>query len=135
MVSDRMKKRFINPDKIPKSKGFTQIVKVENPTELIIISGQTSGDEKGNLVGKGDIKAQTHQVFKNLGTALQAVGAGFSDIVSLNIYMKNISDLNIVREIRSQYLNKQNPPAITSVGVTGLAREELLIEIEALAAL
>ena len=89
----------------------------------------------GTLVGPGDIRAQTRQVFDNLQAALQAVGAGFEQLVKLTYYLVDASQLPVVREVRDQYLNPQQPPASTAVEVRRLARDDLLIEVEAVAVL
>ena len=64
---------------------------------------------------------------------LQAVGAGFQQVVKLTYYLVDASQLPIVREVRDQYVNTQQPPASTAVEVRRLARDDLLIEIEAVA--
>jgi enamine deaminase RidA (YjgF/YER057c/UK114 family) len=85
------------------------------------------------LVGPGDLRAQTGQVFDNLRAALEAVGAGFDQVVKLTYYLVDATQLPIVREVRDQYVNTQQPPASTAVEVRRLVRDELLIEVEAVA--
>jgi enamine deaminase RidA (YjgF/YER057c/UK114 family) len=70
-------------------------------------------------------------VFDNL----QAVGAGFEQLVKLTYYLVDATQLPVVREVRDQYLNLQQPPASTAVEVRRLARDDLLIEVEAVAVL
>ncbi|MFB3062382.1 MAG: RidA family protein, partial [Candidatus Binatia bacterium] len=55
------------------------------------------------------------------------------DVVLLNAFMKDISRIDVFRALRRQYIDQENPPAITTVGVTGLAHPDLLIEIAAFA--
>ena len=74
----------------------------------------------GQLVGKGDLAAQTRQVFANLETALTAAGATFNDVVKTNYYMLDASQVQVVREIRSKYFTSQLP-ASTLVEVRRLA--------------
>jgi enamine deaminase RidA (YjgF/YER057c/UK114 family) len=98
------------------------------------VSGQIGFDRDGNLAG--DFRAQAAQVFENLKRALAAAGAEFRHVVKMNVYMiEGASHLAIFREVRDAYLNMSAPPASTLVYVPKLAREGLLIEIEAIAVL
>ena len=88
-------------------------------------------------MGKDDLKAQTVQVFENLKTALLAAGATFDDVVKITWYVKGYKpeSLGMLREVRNQYVNAISPPASTLVGVTSLALEDYLIEVDAIAVL
>jgi enamine deaminase RidA (YjgF/YER057c/UK114 family) len=99
----------------------------------VYIAGQVALDPTGALVGPGDIRAQARQVFDNLKAALQAVGAGFEEVVKLNYYLLDATHLPVVREVRDEYVNTQQPPASTAVEVRRLFRDDLLIEVEAVA--
>jgi enamine deaminase RidA (YjgF/YER057c/UK114 family) len=72
--------------------------------------GQVALDPTGALVGAGDIRAQTRQVFDNLRAALEAVGAGFEQVVKLNLYLVDATQLPVIREVRDQYVNTRQPP-------------------------
>jgi enamine deaminase RidA (YjgF/YER057c/UK114 family) len=89
-------------------------------------SGQATPAERSHLT-------QARQVFDNLRAALQAVGAGFEQVVKLTYYLVDASQLPIVREVRDQYVNIQQPPASTAVEVRRLVRDDLLLEVEAIA--
>ena len=110
---------------------------VTSPGKLVFISGQVARDKQGNLVGKGDLRAQTVQVFENLKAALAAAGATFNDVMKINWYVKDYKqeNLGILREVRTMYVNKDNPPASTLSGVVALAQDDYLIEVEAVAAI
>ena len=99
------------------------------------VAGQIAMDKDGNVVGKGDIKAQTKQVLENVSAALAAAGATFADVVKANTYVVNLKgeDLAAIREVRAAYYPAENPPASTLVGVTALAFPDLLIEVEVVA--
>lgn len=129
-----MPKQFINPKELSNPGTYTHVVAAEGK-RLIFISGQIALDAQGQLVGKGDLRAQTKQVFENLKIALASAGAGFSDIVKTTMFVVNYkAEMRpALVEVRSQYLPKENPPASTLVGVTALAREDLLLEVEAIA--
>jgi len=125
--------RFLNPPTLATPPGYTHVVAVTN-ARMIYVAGQVALDAAGQLVGPGDFRAQAAQVFENLKAALEAVGACFDDVIKLNIYVVDIAHLPVLREIRGAYINTQRPPASTAVQVSSLAREEFLLEIEAVAA-
>jgi enamine deaminase RidA (YjgF/YER057c/UK114 family) len=120
--------RFIN--RAP--AGYSHVV-VAQGGRTLYISGQVAADKNGNLVGRGDFRAQVKQVFENLKARLAEGGATFNDVAKINIYLTGAPDLAVLREIRNSYINTENPPASTLVVVKQLAREEYLIEIEAIA--
>jgi reactive intermediate/imine deaminase len=127
-----MEKSYLQPVNVPKAAGdYSQGVKVKGGT-LVVISGQVAWDVQGNLVGEGDIQAQTRQVFENLKNMLASAGATFQDVVKLGIFLKNREDFAAFREIRAQYLKPPFPPT-TLLVVKSLAREEWLLEVEAMA--
>jgi enamine deaminase RidA (YjgF/YER057c/UK114 family) len=87
-------------------------------------------------MGIGDLRAQTRQVFENLEVALGAVGAGFKDVVKLTYYVADPSwEGGALRSVRDEYVDTERPPASTAVGVRRHFREELLVEVEAVAVL
>jgi len=126
--------QFINPDGLSKPPGYTHVV-IAQPGKLVYVSGQVAANASGEIVGKGDIRAQTTQVMENLKTALAAAGATPQDIIKVNYYMVNLKpeQLPVIREVRNKYFSADHPPASTLIGVTALAREECMIEIEAVA--
>lgn len=126
--------QFLTPASLAPTPGYSHIVKVTEG-QTIYLAGQVALDASGNLVGRGDFRAQAQQVFENLKTALAAVGADFSHVVKLNMYVVDRSQLLLLREVRDLYVNTQTPPASTLVVVQSLAQEEFLLEIEAIASL
>jgi enamine deaminase RidA (YjgF/YER057c/UK114 family) len=120
--------RFINRSPV----GYSNIVEVRGGRTLYI-AGQVAADQNGTLVGPGDFRAQAKQVFENLKLRLAEGGASFKDVVKLNYYITDGTDVQALREIRNNYVNTENPPASTLVVVKRLAREEFLVEIEAIA--
>ena len=78
--------KFINPPTMHQPTGYTHVVEVTEGRP-IYIAGQIALDPAGELVGPGDIRAQARQVFENLQTALRSVGAGFEQVVKLNLYL------------------------------------------------
>jgi 2-iminobutanoate/2-iminopropanoate deaminase len=124
-----------NPDTVAAPMGtYSQAVRVETGDAVWIhISGQIAIDREGNLVGPGDLRAQTRQVFDNLKAILEANGATFADAVKIGTYLTTLDDLAGMREVRSEYLNAE-PPTSTAVQVVALVVPEALIEIDLVAA-
>jgi len=129
--SRRQAIRYLNPSSLSMPTGYSHVVEV-NSGRTIYIAGQVALDRSGNVVGKGDFAAQTKQVFENLKLALASVGATFDSVVKINTYVSDMSQIQTLRDIRAKYYGK-NAPASTLVQVGKLAREELMIEIEAIA--
>ncbi len=129
-----MSTQYINPEGIAPPTGYTHVVTTD-ARKTVYISGQIGIDPQGKI--QEGLRAQTIQVFENLKTALASVGATFDNVVKVTYLIVNYKaeDRAIVREIRAQYVNAQHPPASTLIGVQALAMPELLIEVEAIAAL
>jgi len=123
---------FINPEAMHRPTGYTHVVEV-TAGRPVYIAGQVALDPSGAIVGPGDIRTQARQVFDNLRAALEAVGAGFDQVVKLTFYLVDATQLPVVREIRDQYVNTQQPPASTAVEVRRLVHDDVLIEVEAIA--
>ena len=123
-----------NPDTVAAPMGtYSQAVRVETGDAVWIhVSGQIAIDREGNLVGPGDLRAQTRQVFENLKAILEANGATFADAVKIGTYLTTLDDLAGMREVRSEYLTAE-PPASTAVQVVALVVPEALIEIDLVA--
>jgi len=101
---------------------------------FLFVSGQVALDRKGNLVGEGDIVAQTEQVMKNLKTVLEAAEVTFDDIVKIKVYLVNLDDRSKFHQVRKKYF-KKNLPASTLVKVNSLINKDILVEMEAIALL
>ena len=127
-----MANRYINPPTLARPMGYTHVVEASG-ARTFYIAGQVALDDSGNIVGEGDMGAQARQVFENLHTALRSVGASFKDVVKLTYFIVDMSQMQTVREARDQYIQPEYLPASTAVEVRRLAREEFLLEIEAVA--
>ncbi|HVA77005.1 MAG TPA: RidA family protein [Candidatus Binataceae bacterium] len=131
-----METKHINPESLLQPRGYTHVVTVSAPGRIIFVSGQVAVDKDGKLVGPGDLKAQVRQAAANLKLALEAAGATTADIVKTNTYIVNYkqSDYAAMREARAALFPEgSNSPASTLVGVTSLAVEGLMVEMEAIA--
>ncbi len=99
---------------------------------MIFVSGQVAENEKGELVGLGDIDAQARKAFENLKSVLAESNAGISDIVKLTVILTSREFYPVVSKVRRE-LFKEDFPAATSFIVSGLAKPEWLVEVEAIA--
>lgn len=131
-MAERLK--HSNPQAIHRPVGYTHVVEVQ-PGRVAYLSGQVAVNPAGEIVGQGDIVAQTRQVFENIRAALSALGVGFEAVIKLNYYAVDAARLAEIRDVRNEFLAGNEPPASTFVIVKGLVRPELLIEIEAVVAL
>lgn len=124
----------LNPDTLHKNPAFTQVISVTGPVKTVYVGGQDAVDAQGNIVGKGDIKAQTRQVLINLRKALAAAGAEPEHIIRWNVYIVQGQSLRDGFEAFQQFWGHHpNPPAITGVYVAGLANPDFLVEMDAVA--
>lgn len=127
-------KQYHNPEALSKPTGYTHVLETSG-SRTLYLSGQIAFDAEGNVVGRGDMQAQTEQVFKNIEAALAAVGASFADVVKVSYFITDISQMQSVREVRNRYFASDRLPASTAVEVSRLVHPDLLIEIEAVAVL
>ena len=131
-----MKRETLNPATPSTPRGYSHVTVVTSARQ-VHVSGQVALNTAGEVVGKGDLAAQTEQVYTNLGHALAAAGAKLSDVFKVVTYVVELAPdkAATVRGIRNKYLGDGPYPASTMVGVTALVHPDLLIEIEAIAAL
>ncbi|WP_336515585.1 RidA family protein [Pollutibacter soli] len=124
--------RFLNPLTIHKPNGYSHsaIIDLGN-SKMVILSGQVALDKDGNLVGKADIAKQTEQVFANIKSSITEIGGNMNQLVKLNYFILHGQEIQPVREVRNKFINTSTPPASTLVKVSGLFRDDILIEIEA----
>ena len=131
-----MTKHYLNPPELYPSLqyGFSQIV-TSPPGRMLFLSGQVAWDERQQLVGGSDLKAQLVQIFQNLETALSVAGSGLSDIVAMRLYMVDYkpSQSSAISDVLAAVFKGQNPPACTWIGVASLANPDFLAEVEATA--
>lgn len=125
-------RQSLNPPGLAQPVGpYAHTVRARAGT-LVFVSGCVAFDERGQVVGIGDLEAQTRQCMENMGTCLRAAGATFADVVKITNYVLDASAYPRLAPIRERYLTAPYP-ASTLVEVKGLLRPELEIEIEAIA--
>ena len=98
---------------------------------MVYTAGQVAWDNTGKVIAINDIRAQTKQTLSNVVSVLKEGGADINDVVKCNVYLKNMSDFQIMNEEFAK-LFPSNPPARTTVQ-TPMAEPEMLVEIEAIA--
>ena len=121
-----MQKKFINPETMPATFGYSHVVEVSNAKRTIYISGQVAINTDGQIVGIDDLATQTRQVFENIKIALETSELNFNDVVKLTFFLTDISQMAIVRDVRDQYIDTKNPPASSAVEVNKLINDELI---------
>ena len=110
---------------------YTHVVVAETQS-LIFISGQLARDKSGSIVGPRNMRMQIRQVGENLRAALEAAGAGLSDLVKTTTFVTDIDEFFRHVDIRHDYLGVALP-ASTTVEVRRLSHPDLMVEIEAIA--
>ena len=126
--------QYVNPDALNKNPAFTNVIVVTGPVKTVYVGGQDAVDASGTIIGKGDLKAQTEQVLKNVQVALAAGGAQLEHIIKWNIYIVQGQPLQAGFEgFQRVWGNRPNPPAISALFVSGLAHPDFLVEMDAIA--
>jgi len=127
-----MERKIIQPKGLwdPRPR-FAQVVQIGHQ---VYIAGQTAVDEQGKVVGKGDVEAQTRQIFLNLQKCLAAVGAGFEHVAKITVFSLDLdAHQEVIRRFRREYFKE--PVASTTLQVSRLVDPDWLLEIEAIAIL
>jgi len=124
--------RLLTPDDLPPTNGYSHVAAVSG--SLVWTSGQVPVAPDGTIPPAGDWDAQARQVFVNLGVALRAGGASWSDVFKLTIYVVDLSGVAAVRAARDEFIDRAAPPTSSLVQVAGLVHPDFLLEVEAVAA-
>jgi len=128
---------YLDPPSAPPVQGMYSHVARMQPGEVAFIAGQVAIDSKGNPVGAGDVAAQIHQVFDNLGRILSDLGAGFEAVVKFTTYLTKADSIPIWMSTRAALFPKLFPggryPPNTLIVIERLVRPEFLLEVEAIA--
>ena len=126
-----MAREIIQPASVHSTAGvgYSHVAKAG---DTVYIAGQIALDAGGNLLGKGDVEAQTEQVYANLQAILEELGGSLDDIVKLTTYLTERSHLEAFRRVRNRFFSDVFPPN-TLLFVSGLAHPDYLVEIEAVA--
>jgi len=130
-----MNRQNIQPDALAKRVVaghvlYSHVVTVEG-RRTIFVSGQVPRDRHGNVVGKGDMRAQMRQVGENVKAGLEAAGATLRDVVKITTYVTDIEEFFKHVDVRMEYFAAL--PASTTVEVRKLAHPDFMVEVEAIA--
>jgi len=125
---------LINPAGLLTPQGYTHVA-VASGSRTIYVAGQVAQDADGNVVGAGDLAAQTAQAFRNVATALAGAGATFADVARTTFYVADWSPEKIGPLFEgfgrvAAELGIAQPGPTTLIGVAALAAPDLLIEVE-----
>ena len=131
-----MKRESIQPSSLHKRVVggqvlYSHVVAVEG-RRMIFVAGQLARDRDGNIVGKGDMRAQIRQVGENVKTALAAAGATLNDLVKTTTFVTDIDEFFRHADVRMEYFGPALPIS-TTVEVRRLAHPDFLVEVEAIA--
>jgi reactive intermediate/imine deaminase len=128
-----MPKHTVTSERLPRPSGhFAQAVATPASGRLVFISGMLAKGGDGELVGPGDITAQTRQVCENLKAAVEAAGGTLEDICRVDVFIRDMKHFPEIHAVRRQYFTG-TPPASTMVEVVGFTHPDALIEINAIA--
>ena len=126
---------LINPEGLSEPGTYTHVA-IGRGSRIVFISGQVGFDADGNLVGEGNHILQAQQAYRNLATAIEAVGGSIADIAKITVFVVgHRQDLvEPLRAARNEVFGDHRP-ASTFLGVEKLIYPTLLIEVEAVAVL
>lgn len=131
-------RHHLRPAGLPPVNGYSHAV--AGSGSLVAVSGQVPLDGDGRLVGAAgpdgaapDPEAQLRQVFANVGAALAAAGADWSDVAKLTVFLTDLADLPLFRTVRDEFVDTTRPPACSLVQVAALVHPEFRVEVDALA--
>ncbi len=129
-----MRGRVIESPKLPAPmRGGAFSAGVEAPAgRTVYVSGQVSMDAEGNVVGEGDVGAQTQKVLENVATVLEAAGGSLDDIVKVTVFITDMGHYDAIHEVRRRFF-REPYPASSMVEVSALIDPRLLVEVEAVA--
>ena len=131
---------IFNPEAVATPAGtYSHVARVPAGATLVVIAGQVAIGRDGALVGRGDFDAQCAQVFANLEAALVAAGGTWANVIQTMTFITRREDVARLRAWRTREFPRLVPdgryPPNTLLVVSGLADEEMLLEVQALAAI
>ena len=129
-----MRGRVIESERLPAPmRGGAFSAGVEAPAgRTVYVSGQVSMDAAGNVVGEGDVEAQTEKVLENVATVLEAAGGTLDDVVKVTVFITDMGTYDGIHAVRRRFF-REPYPASSMVEVSALIDPRLLIEVEAVA--
>jgi enamine deaminase RidA (YjgF/YER057c/UK114 family) len=124
----------INPPSMHQSPAFSQAIAVSGNVKTVYIGLQFAQDTHGQVVGAGDVAAQTVQALQNFDACLAAAGAGKQHVVRLGIYVTQGQDMMAAAQTGMQWWGQTpNPPTNSVMFIAGFFPAEYLVGIEGIA--
>ena len=132
-----MTRAITSPEGVHDPVGMYSHLARTEPAEILYLGGQVALDHDGNLLGKGDVGAQTVETFRNIERILESAGASPANIVQLTTYLIDAAHIPAYREARAPLFERLFPdgacPPNTLLVISGLQDPEMLIEVTAVA--
>ena len=122
------------PSTLPAAPGYSHVASIAPGSRLVWTAGQVPVTRDGAAAPADDWEGQTRLAMQNIAAALEAGGATWNDVVKLTYFVVDTSALPVIRAVRDEFVNTKRPPISTLVRVAGLFRPDILLEIEAIAA-
>ncbi|WP_332368206.1 RidA family protein [Spirosoma telluris] len=120
--------------------GYLYKVDTGIPGQTVYVCGERPFNANGDLVGAGDLGAQTRQIFENVKTSLATVGMSLKDVTQIKYSVKDGTGTMLVSDLHSQQITSiaatyfAAPPKISEMkNVTQTVRDDVLIEVEVIA--
>ena len=130
--------KHINPTGALKSipRGYSHVVRADNVGSVVVVAGQGAVDADLKIVGGDSIEEQTRVTFRNIERNLKAAGAGWKDVIKMNIFCSDVATQQWpIRNVRSEFIQVDNPPVSTMIQVSGFAIPGMLLEVDVYAVL
>jgi enamine deaminase RidA (YjgF/YER057c/UK114 family) len=130
-----MAKEIINPPGLARPRGFSHGI-VTTGGRLLFLAGQDASDADGRIVGAGDVVAQMERALANLRTVVEAAGGRMTDIVKLNIFVRDRDDYvahhKALGEVWRRFFGDYYP-ALALFQIAAFFQPDALIELEGMA--
>jgi 2-iminobutanoate/2-iminopropanoate deaminase len=130
--------KHINPTGALKSipRGYSHVVRADNVGSVVVVAGQGAVDADLKIVGGNSIEEQTRVTFRNIERNLKAAGADWKDVIKMNIFCSEVATQQWpIRNVRSEFIQVDNPPVSTMIQVSGFAIPGMLLEVDVYAVL
>lgn len=128
-----MQNRAMYPETIhPPIGAYAHAIEVPESAKTMFIAGQVGIDVDGNV--PADFAAQADLAWQNLMAILAFNGMRMKDVVKITHFLTDAANIPAYNEVRAKYLGEERP-ASTLLIVAGLARPDLLVEVEMVAAI
>jgi len=126
------RKEYLKSDARQRERAYSPAVKVTGGT-TIYMAGQTGYQDDRGEVYPGDFDSQVGVAFERMRKTLEAAGGQLKDIVTMTVFITDMSNGTRFTQLRRQFFPEDRYPASALIGIKELARPEMLVEIQAIA--